>query len=301
MIHYFYKITNKLNGKYYFGVHNTNDINDGYMGSGINIRKAIRKYGIENFTKEIVREFDTEEEVFAFEKDFVTEEVINDPNCYNMATGGQGGELSKNTIAVIDREGNIFGVSKDDPRWDTGEIVSVIKGTKRTDKNKENIRTGVNRYYETNEGVERRDAIKADRQAYWRSDDGVKVREEISERMKDFHKTETGRAAYEKSRETLKRNGVSQRTQETWRNMSKAFWESEEGKDLRRTMNKGHDNPKYGKGGHYKVTDIIDNKVILEDVCNSDLKKYFAVRSFDASVYAKSHKPYKGRYGIELI
>ena len=51
MIFYFYKITNKINRKYYFGVHSTEDINDGYMGSGTVLAKAYKKYGIQNFEK----------------------------------------------------------------------------------------------------------------------------------------------------------------------------------------------------------------------------------------------------------
>ena len=54
---YFYKITNNKNGKYYYGVHSTNDLNDGYMGSGVGIKRAIEKYCIDSFTKEYVRFF----------------------------------------------------------------------------------------------------------------------------------------------------------------------------------------------------------------------------------------------------
>ena len=36
-----YKITNLLNDKSYLGVHSTNDLNDGYLGSGRQIKEAI--------------------------------------------------------------------------------------------------------------------------------------------------------------------------------------------------------------------------------------------------------------------
>ena len=43
MFHYVYEITNNINGRKYIGKHSTNDMNDGYMGSGIAIKQAIKK------------------------------------------------------------------------------------------------------------------------------------------------------------------------------------------------------------------------------------------------------------------
>ena len=53
-----YEITNKVNGKIYVGVHKTENLNDGYMGSGKNIKDAIKKYGIDNFDKKYLSIFD---------------------------------------------------------------------------------------------------------------------------------------------------------------------------------------------------------------------------------------------------
>lgn len=84
-----YKITNLINGKYYIGRHATNDINDDYMGSGIAIKNAIKKYGLENFVKEIIAEVVSREELWKLEKEIVNETVVNDPMSYNMAYGGK--------------------------------------------------------------------------------------------------------------------------------------------------------------------------------------------------------------------
>jgi hypothetical protein len=52
-----HKIINKVNSKFYIGVHTTNNIHDDYYGSGLHIRTAIKKNGIENFEKQILHIF----------------------------------------------------------------------------------------------------------------------------------------------------------------------------------------------------------------------------------------------------
>lgn len=89
--HYFYKITNNINNHFYYGIHNTDDLDDGYMGSGSRLHLAYKKYGIENFTKEILKFFDTREEALEYEAEIVNEELVNDENCYNLSLGGFGG------------------------------------------------------------------------------------------------------------------------------------------------------------------------------------------------------------------
>ncbi len=87
MFYTIYKITNKLNGKSYIGKHQTKELDDGYMGSGKLIRRAIQKHGVENFHKEILHVFETEVEMNEAEKSLV---VLNE-NSYNLCPGGQGG------------------------------------------------------------------------------------------------------------------------------------------------------------------------------------------------------------------
>lgn len=91
MYYIIYQITNKINGKIYIGAHQTNDINDGYMGSGKLLKRAISKYGIEQFVKEIIYEFDNACDMFLKEKELVTADFVNDETTYNIAEGGHGG------------------------------------------------------------------------------------------------------------------------------------------------------------------------------------------------------------------
>lgn len=93
MKYYFYKTTNKVNGKYYYGIHSssTKTGEDSYLGSGALLWKAIEKYGKENFSKEILVEFNSAEEAYKYEAEHVTEVEVKDPNCYNVQLGGRGG------------------------------------------------------------------------------------------------------------------------------------------------------------------------------------------------------------------
>lgn len=104
IFNYFYKITNLVNNKFYYGVHKTDNIADNYMGSGKRIKYAIKKYGIENFKKEIICYFETYEEVLKYESEIVTVDLIQNENCYNIRLGGLGGfehitkEIRQNNI-----------------------------------------------------------------------------------------------------------------------------------------------------------------------------------------------------------
>ena len=86
---YIYKITNQINGKIYIGKHSTNNLDDGYMGSGILICKAEKKYGLENFTKEYLAFCDTEEKLNWFEKFYIKKYKAREVG-YNLTDGGDG-------------------------------------------------------------------------------------------------------------------------------------------------------------------------------------------------------------------
>jgi hypothetical protein len=90
-----YKTTNLINGKFYIGKHTTNNKNDSYLGSGLALTNAIKKYGKENFKKEILFECDSEEELSLKEFEIVTEQLCKDPQCYNICRGGYGGFHNK--------------------------------------------------------------------------------------------------------------------------------------------------------------------------------------------------------------
>ena len=124
-----YKTTNSINGHYYIGVHKEGK--KPYLGSGDRITMAIKKYGKDNFVKEVLYTFETKEEAYLKEAELVTEDLINDPMSYNVKLGGDGGwdlHNNTNTVIVKDRLGNRFKVSKDDLRYISGELIPYNKG-----------------------------------------------------------------------------------------------------------------------------------------------------------------------------
>lgn len=86
-----YKTTNNINGKYYIGVHKAKNIDDSYLGSGVLLKKAIKKYGKHNFRKVVLFIYKTESEMYTKEKDLVTRKLVLSKQCYNLKTGGSGG------------------------------------------------------------------------------------------------------------------------------------------------------------------------------------------------------------------
>jgi hypothetical protein len=142
---YLYQITNTINHKIYVGCHSTNDLDDGYMGSGTYINRAYQKYGQENFIKTILGFYPDAASMFAAEQDMVTPEFIKESTNYNGSVGGRGGmkseEIYKSSIrsakigayskgkaSMKTPDGTVVKIDIDDDRIDTKELVGITKG-----------------------------------------------------------------------------------------------------------------------------------------------------------------------------
>jgi hypothetical protein len=123
--HYLYKTTNLINDKYYYGIHSTFDLEDGYLGSGTYLRRSILKYGKENFKREILEKFETREELIQAESDLITKYIVDEKLCMNLKTGGLGGSLGM--VTIRNKNGLCFNVFLDDERYLSGELVSITK------------------------------------------------------------------------------------------------------------------------------------------------------------------------------
>lgn len=91
--YYIYMTTNLQNGKKYIGKH-FGELDDSYLGSGKLLRQAIKKYGKENFVKEILDLASSEEENCLKEKYYIALfDATQNEMFYNIAEGGEGGNL----------------------------------------------------------------------------------------------------------------------------------------------------------------------------------------------------------------
>ena len=129
--HYLYKITNIITGEYYIGIHSTNDLDDGYFGSGRLLKNLIREFGKDQFKKEILKFCKDRLELLDCEEQYVNENTLNDKKCLNLICGGLGASYysTKGTTTVRNpKTGKCFNVKIDDPRLKTGELIHSTKG-----------------------------------------------------------------------------------------------------------------------------------------------------------------------------
>ncbi len=140
---YIYKITNNINGKIYIGVHRTKNLNDNYMGSGRLLKQVYIKYGIENFTKEILSFFDTYKEALYAEKKLVTVEFIENTTNYNLKEGGYGNcQLSSHQKKILSAAAL--------KRWADPEYRDRMMIILQSISRRQNVSVGIKRWIQDN-------------------------------------------------------------------------------------------------------------------------------------------------------
>ena len=91
MYGYIYLTTNLINNKKYIGQHRASKFSMKYLGSGIHLTNAIKKYGKENFKLEVLCECFSEQELNEKEKYFIKiYNAVESDDFYNIAKGGLG-------------------------------------------------------------------------------------------------------------------------------------------------------------------------------------------------------------------
>lgn len=104
---FIYKTTNLINGKIYVG-QSSKDIDVEYFGSGRILLKAIKKYGKENFIREIIEVCCDKNELNNKEIFWINELKSCDTNIgYNISIGGEGGNLGEEVNKKISEKSRI--------------------------------------------------------------------------------------------------------------------------------------------------------------------------------------------------
>jgi len=168
-----YKTTNLVNGKIYVGKDMKNRSH--YLGSGLILKQAIKKYGKENFKKEVIEDCGDDKEFLSVREIFWIRELRSNRQGlgYNLTEGGTGGDTfttNPNKILInIKRSKSLKGKLSGDKnpskrfevrikisetlkrKYRSGEIVPLRRfgpdnpntGQERTQEQKSNIKRAV--------------------------------------------------------------------------------------------------------------------------------------------------------------
>lgn len=184
MYHIVYLTTNLVNQKIYVGVHSTYNLDDGYLGSGNRIKYAIKKYGKENFRRDILYYCLTFDESLDLEEMIVDDVFLQRDDTYNLGRGGRG-----NKVHTDEAKLKMKRTFTDEHRKKLSES---HKGKKLSDSHKNSIGLSNKGLVQNNKSHKK----------YWR--DLGYSEDEISIIMKEFR-------SYEVSDETKKKIGDANR------------------------------------------------------------------------------------------
>jgi len=135
---YVYKTTNLITEKIYIGKRVYREKDDNwYLGSGIYLKRSIKKYGRENFIKEIIEWCDN--------KNILNEREIYwinhfNSRCskigYNLSKGGEGGNVGEEAYIKISNK--LKGIKKS--KEVCNKISEALKDKPKSEEHKEKIR-----------------------------------------------------------------------------------------------------------------------------------------------------------------
>lgn len=218
-----YLTENLVNGKKYIG--QTTRLDKEYFGSGKAIRRAVKKYGKENFKRTILGEANTKQELDDLEKYFISLfNAVESENFYNFASGGQGGDLGplvreKISLAVRGEKNGMFG------KTHPPEVRKIISESHSGENN------------------------------FWFGREKPKdMRDKISDSLKQFYKENPERRKTI-SEQQIERDRNLSAEERARRNKKRSeslnkFWTSpagEEAREIKREQNSGENNGFFGK------------------------------------------------------
>lgn len=136
--HYIYKTT-RFDGKYYIGLHSTDDLDDGYLGSGTKLWNSIRRHGKDKHVREILEFLPSRLALRRREREIVNEELLNDPLCMNLSLGGQALDHTDEVRRKISEKKKDIPLSEEHKR----KVSQALKGKKKPEGFGEKIRNSL--------------------------------------------------------------------------------------------------------------------------------------------------------------
>lgn len=135
---YVYKITNNINNHFYIGKRECSYFDEKYWGSGKRIKYEIDKYGINNFSREVLCWAKTRDELCELEEKYITQ-FFNLTECINLKQTAVGGNTTKDTIKITDGV-NEKHICKTDIIPEGWHVGSKLKGMPKTEEAKLNMK-----------------------------------------------------------------------------------------------------------------------------------------------------------------
>lgn len=189
MYGYVYLLTNKINDMKYIGIRASSIVDESYYGSGVRIRNAVNKYGVDNFQREILHWCDTPEELILMEvRELKDRNAANSSEYYNL--------IDTPTPILFGEANGFYGKVHS---LETKKVLSnKAKNRKHTAQSLKNLRD----YWCSEEGEKQKQKLREKRTGVALSADhkekikqslaDPKKREEISNRQIEFYQTEKG-------------------------------------------------------------------------------------------------------------
>ena len=176
--HVIYKTTNTLTGRYYIGMHSTDNLDDGYLGSGRRLKYSVKKYGQDKHTVEILEQCSDRPSLIEKEKEIVNHDLIKDDDCMNLHTGGMCGPISNLGSKRSEETKAKMRAWVRTPEMGR-KISKKLTGRSLSDEHKQKLK-------ESHTGLTHSEETKQKMSNWDRSED---MRKKISETLKDKPKT----------------------------------------------------------------------------------------------------------------
>lgn len=236
---YIYETTNLINNKKYIGKHICNTFDKNYYGSGVGLKRALNKYGKENFKIRILEKIDNLDIISQRETYYINKfDAVKNKNYYNNSYGGES-------------EGwqGVNKMFKDNPeKWKNSRIKSSKSqtGQKRSDETKLKISKALTNKPKSKEHIKH---LRESKQEFWNKA-SYELRHRIGLNFGTLGKPSIIKGQTVETSDIVKRardNMVKTKNSEEWK-QTKGLEARKKISNTRKTKGiaKGKNNPMYG-------------------------------------------------------